>query len=151
MTTPYPQLSLYLNGQFVHGGGRVEQDVFNPATDEVIGRLPHASRDDLDLALTSAQKAFESWRKTSPMERSKVLRKVAAKVAARTGEPVVVDEDAVADLLRGDDKTLAVAESGSGGLLASVFTDLPPWMVARGNPAVPVKPRRFDEKNNESR
>jgi len=77
MTTPYPPLSLYLNGQFVHGGGRVEQDVFNPATDEVIGRLPHASRDDLDLALASAQKAFESWRKTSPMERSKVLRKVA--------------------------------------------------------------------------
>jgi putative colanic acid biosynthesis acetyltransferase WcaF len=34
---------------------------------------------------------------------------------------------------------------------SSVFTDLPPWMVARGNPAVPVKPRRFDEKNNESR
>lgn len=33
--------------------------------------------------------------------------------------------DAVADLLRQDDKTLAVAESGSGGLLASVFTDLP--------------------------
>jgi putative colanic acid biosynthesis acetyltransferase WcaF len=34
---------------------------------------------------------------------------------------------------------------------SSVFGDLPPWMVARGNPAVPVKPRRFDEKNNESR
>ncbi len=33
--------------------------------------------------------------------------------------------DAVADLLRQDEKTLAVAESGSGGQLASVFTDLP--------------------------
>lgn len=29
---------------------------------------------------------------------------------------------------------------------SSVFSDLPPWMVARGNPAVPVKPRLFDEK-----
>jgi len=29
---------------------------------------------------------------------------------------------------------------------SSVFSDLPPWMVARGNPAVPVKPRRFDQK-----
>lgn len=28
---------------------------------------------------------------------------------------------------------------------SSVFSDLPPWMVARGNPAVPVKPRRFQE------
>lgn len=29
---------------------------------------------------------------------------------------------------------------------SSVFSDLPPWMVARGNPAVPVKPRTFDER-----
>lgn len=29
---------------------------------------------------------------------------------------------------------------------SSVFSDLPPWMVARGNPAVPIKPRKFDEK-----
>jgi putative colanic acid biosynthesis acetyltransferase WcaF len=28
---------------------------------------------------------------------------------------------------------------------SSVFSDLPPWMVACGNPAVPVKPRRFDQ------
>jgi putative colanic acid biosynthesis acetyltransferase WcaF len=29
---------------------------------------------------------------------------------------------------------------------SSVFSDLPPWMVARGNPAVPVRERQFDEK-----
>ena len=29
---------------------------------------------------------------------------------------------------------------------SSVFSDLPPWMVARGNPAVPVRARQFDEK-----
>jgi len=28
---------------------------------------------------------------------------------------------------------------------SSVFHDLPPWMVARGNPAVPVRARAFDE------
>jgi len=33
--------------------------------------------------------------------------------------------ETVADLLRHDERTLAVAESGSGGQLASVFTDLP--------------------------
>lgn len=32
---------------------------------------------------------------------------------------------------------------------SSVFCDLPVWMVSRGNPAVPVKQRRFNEKNNE--
>jgi putative colanic acid biosynthesis acetyltransferase WcaF len=33
---------------------------------------------------------------------------------------------------------------------SSVFSDLPPWMVARGNPAMPVKPRRFEERKDEN-
>ena len=82
----YEDLSLYINGQFLKGGGRREQDVINPATDEVVGRLPHATREDLDLALASAQKAFESWRKSSPIERSRILRKVAELARARANE-----------------------------------------------------------------
>ena len=74
----YPSLSLYINGQFLTGKGRKTQDVFNPANQQVIGQLPHASKADLDLALQSAQKAFETWRKSSPLDRSNILRKVAA-------------------------------------------------------------------------
>ncbi|MET0350405.1 MAG: aldehyde dehydrogenase family protein, partial [Rhizobacter sp.] len=74
----YPSLSLYINGQFLTGEGRKTQDVFNPANQQVIGQLPHASKADLDLALQSAQKAFETWRKSSPLDRSNILRKVAA-------------------------------------------------------------------------
>ena len=73
----YETLSLYIDGEFIQGRGRREQDVFNPATNEVIGTLPHATRDDLDAALASAHRAFETWRHSSPMERSKVLRRVA--------------------------------------------------------------------------
>jgi succinate-semialdehyde dehydrogenase/glutarate-semialdehyde dehydrogenase len=76
-TRVYEDLCLYIDGKFVKGEGRKEQDVFDPATDTVIGRLPHATRADLDLALESAARAFETWKKTSPMERSKILRKVA--------------------------------------------------------------------------
>jgi succinate-semialdehyde dehydrogenase/glutarate-semialdehyde dehydrogenase len=73
----YPQLSLYIDGEFIQGGGRREQDVLNPATGQVIGQLPHATREDLDRALAAAARAFTTWKKSSPMERSKVLRKVA--------------------------------------------------------------------------
>ncbi|MEO7744545.1 MAG: NAD-dependent succinate-semialdehyde dehydrogenase [Usitatibacter sp.] len=72
----YEDLSLYINGQFLKGGGRREGDVINPATDEVVGKLPYASKEDLDLALASAQTAFQAWKKSSPMERSRILRKV---------------------------------------------------------------------------
>jgi len=72
----YESLALYIDGTWASGEGRPEQEVLNPATDEILGRLPHATTADLDRALTSAQRAFESWRKSSPMERSQVLRKV---------------------------------------------------------------------------
>ncbi|MDP1901753.1 MAG: NAD-dependent succinate-semialdehyde dehydrogenase [Rubrivivax sp.] len=91
----YPKLSLYIDGQFKSGEGRREQDIINPATDEVIGQLPHATQADLDDALAAAQRAFESWRKTSPLERSKLLRKVAALARERApdiGHGITLDQ-----------------------------------------------------------
>lgn len=73
----YEQLALYIDGEFLGGEGRESQPVTNPATLEVLGQLPHATQEDLDRALESAQRAFESWRRTSPMERSAILRRVA--------------------------------------------------------------------------
>jgi succinate-semialdehyde dehydrogenase/glutarate-semialdehyde dehydrogenase len=73
----YEQLALYINGEFLGGDGRATEDVVNPATQEVLGQLPHATQADLDHALESAQRAFESGRRTSPLERSAILRKVA--------------------------------------------------------------------------
>ena len=91
----YPTLSLYIDGEFIHGGGRREQDIVNPATHEVIGKLPHATREDLDRALAAAARAFESWKKSSPLERSKVLRKVAELArerAADIGRAMTMDQ-----------------------------------------------------------
>ena len=73
----YPTLSLYINGQFLSGDGRKTQEVFNPATNEVLGHLPHATTADLDRALDAARTAFATWKKSSPLERSAILRKVA--------------------------------------------------------------------------
>jgi len=73
----YEALSLYIDGEFVSGGGRKTQDIINPATLEVLGQLPHASEADLDRALSAAQRAFDSWKHSSPMERSAILRKAA--------------------------------------------------------------------------
>lgn len=72
----YETLALYIDGEFIAGDGRKTQDVVNPATGEVVGTLPHATQRDLDHALSSSQRAFESWKLSSPMERSAILRKV---------------------------------------------------------------------------
>ncbi|HPP97208.1 MAG TPA: aldehyde dehydrogenase family protein, partial [Ottowia sp.] len=66
----YETLALYIDGEFIQGGGRVEQPVLDPATGNTIGQLPHATRADLDRALAAAERAFATWRHVSPMERS---------------------------------------------------------------------------------
>jgi succinate-semialdehyde dehydrogenase / glutarate-semialdehyde dehydrogenase len=79
----YEQLALYIDGAFIHGEGRYEQEVFNPSTGTAFARLPHATKQDLDRALAAAGKAFQSWRGTSPLERSRILRRVAELIRER--------------------------------------------------------------------
>lgn len=91
----YPKLSLYIDGEFIHGGDRPTQDILNPATGQVIAQLPHATPQDLDRALAAAARAFEAWKKSSPIERSKVLRKVSELARARAqdiGRGITLDQ-----------------------------------------------------------
>ena len=105
---PYETLCLYIDGEFVQGGGRHEQDVVDPATGELLGRLPHATPADLDRALAAAARAFETWQHVSPMEQSRVLRRVGELTRERAwevGRNMTRDQgkplaDAVAELTR---------------------------------------------------
>ena len=108
MSTPsYETLALYINGEFIHSTSRQTEEVINPATLEVLGKLPHATQSDLDLALSSAQKAFETWRHSSPMERSEILRKVgqlSREQAEEIGRNITLDQgkplaEAVAEVM----------------------------------------------------
>jgi succinate-semialdehyde dehydrogenase/glutarate-semialdehyde dehydrogenase len=82
----YQKLALYINGQFIEAEGRQTQEVINPANREVLGHLPHATHEDLESALLSAERAFVSWKKSSPTERSAILRKVAQLTRDRAPE-----------------------------------------------------------------
>ena len=82
----YQKLALYIDGQFIEAQGRQTQEVINPANREVLGHLPHATNEDLDSALQSAERAFVSWKKSSPTERSTILRKVAQLTRDRAPE-----------------------------------------------------------------
>ncbi len=81
MTTPgasgYAELGLMIGGEMVSGGGRKSSPVINPANEEVIGQLPHATPADLDGALASAQKGFQAWRAIFPDQRGKIMKRAA--------------------------------------------------------------------------
>lgn len=104
----YEELSLYIDGEFISGDGRKTQEVFNPATGEVISNLPHATTADLDRALAAAQRAFQTWRTVSPMEKSSILRKVgelSRQRAKEIGRNITLDQgkplaEAVGEVMR---------------------------------------------------
>jgi succinate-semialdehyde dehydrogenase/glutarate-semialdehyde dehydrogenase len=80
----YPDLHLYINGEWRKAAN--DLPVLNPATEEEIGRLPHADKSDLDDALAAAETGFKVWSKVPPVERANVLLKAAAIMRERQEE-----------------------------------------------------------------
>ncbi len=73
----YQDVLLHIDGQWRAATGGRTIPVLNPATEEVIGTVPHASQADMDEALAAAERGFATWRKVSAYERSKLMRKAA--------------------------------------------------------------------------
>jgi aminobutyraldehyde dehydrogenase len=76
---------MLIDGQFVRGEGDVEK-VLNPATGQVLCEVPEASIEQINRAVAGAHRAFESWSETTPMERSRLLLKLADAIEARAEE-----------------------------------------------------------------
>ena len=83
MTQQYPDTQLFLNGEWRDALSKESLEIINPATEEVIGKVSHARKEDLDIALDAADKAFNSWKNVSAYDRSKILRKEADIVRER--------------------------------------------------------------------
>jgi succinate-semialdehyde dehydrogenase / glutarate-semialdehyde dehydrogenase len=79
MSNNYPALvSLYIDGAWSAAIAGETLPVYSPATGEVIGQVAHARQADLDRALSAAQSGLAVWRKVTPLERAKILRKASA-------------------------------------------------------------------------
>ncbi len=79
----YTDLKLIIDGQELSGSGRKTEAVVNPATEERLGDLPHATTADLDAALAAAARGFEVWRNRTAVERAKILRRAADLIRER--------------------------------------------------------------------
>ena len=119
----YPDVLLCINGVWTKAGDGRTIPVVNPATEEVIGSVAHAGRAELDAALDAAAKGFAAWRKVSPYERSKVMRRAADLLRERA--------EKVAQLMTLEQgKPLAQARLETG-----VGSDIIDWMAEEGRRA----------------
>src|SRR5688572_22521797 len=102
---------LYINGEFVTPHATATIDVIDPATEEVIARVPSADAEDVDRAVRAARAAFDEgpWKDATAQDRGRVLFKLAEIVRARaaelaeietrnSGKPIVEAEFDIADV-----------------------------------------------------
>ena len=98
----------FINGRKVADQGR-SQDVFNPATGQVVRQVALASKLTVEAAITAAEAAFPAWRNTQPLKRARImfrfkelLEKNADRVVALiTEEHGKVLNDALGEFQRG--------------------------------------------------
>ncbi|PON26813.1 succinate-semialdehyde dehydrogenase [Trichoderma gamsii] len=65
----------YVNGEWVEAKSGKQFTVDNPATGEEVAKCPEFDAEDTEAAITAANDAFQSFRKVSPQERSRLLRR----------------------------------------------------------------------------
>ncbi|HHJ4328313.1 TPA: aldehyde dehydrogenase family protein, partial [Klebsiella pneumoniae] len=80
------QTRLYIDGAWREPHGQGMAEVFNPADEQCIGRVPLGSEVDVERAVQAARRAFAGWSQTPAAQRACYIRALAAQLQARADE-----------------------------------------------------------------
>ena len=113
-TSHFMRQANLINGEWVQADSGATIDVTNPATGLKIGTVPKSGKAETRRAIEAAEEAFKTFRKTSALERSKLLRKL--------HDAIMDNQDALAELLTMEQgKSLAEAKGEVGASAAYVL------------------------------
>ena len=143
MTTAIPTVKLLINGQFVESKTTVWRDVVNPATQEVLARVPFATEEEVNAAVASAKEAFKTWRFTPIGVRARIflkyqqlirenMKELAAILTAEQGKTLA---DAEGDVFRGLEVVEHAANIGNlqmGELANNVANGVDTYTIQQG-------------------
>lgn len=104
-----PTVKLLINGQMVESQTTQWRDLINPATQEVLARVPFATPEEVNAAVANAKEAFKTWKKTPIGARARIflklqqlirenMKELAAILTAEQGKTL---PDAEGDVFRG--------------------------------------------------
>ncbi len=104
-----PTVKLLIGGEFVESRTTEWREVVNPATQEVLARVPMATADEVAAAIAAGKAAFKSWKKTPIGTRARIflklqqlirdnMKELAALLTAEQGKTLA---DAEGDIFRG--------------------------------------------------
>ena len=108
----------FLDNQFISSKTSSWIDLHDPATNNLVTRVPQSTEEELRAAVESARKAFPAWRATSLLHRQQIMFKFVALIRQhwdRLAATITLEQgktfaDAKGDVLRG----LQVAETACG-------------------------------------
>ena len=130
---------LYIGGEWVDPTGKETIDVVNASTEEVMGRIPQGTPEDVDRAVAAARGAFETWSQTELVERAELIRAIAAGLAARS-------EEIAATISQELGMPIVQSTAIQAGLPTMTFTSVPTlledvtWREEIGNSVVVREP-----------
>ena len=107
------QTNLLINGELVAGQGTATS-VIDPASEKELAQVAEASSEQIDAAAAASEEAFESWRHTSPAERSAMLLALADAMEAASDELAELESDNAG-------KPLELTKSEEMGLTIDTF------------------------------
>ncbi|XP_041122205.1 methylmalonate-semialdehyde dehydrogenase [acylating], mitochondrial-like [Polyodon spathula] len=130
-----PTTKLFIDGKFVESKSSEWIDIHNPATNEVIGRVPKATQEEMLAAAQSCKTAFRSWAETSILSRQQVflryqqlikenLKEIAKIITREQGKTLA---DAEGDVFRGlqvVEHTCSITSLMLGETLPSITKDM---------------------------
>ncbi|XP_063228858.1 probable methylmalonate-semialdehyde/malonate-semialdehyde dehydrogenase [acylating], mitochondrial [Bacillus rossius redtenbacheri] len=104
-----PNTKLFIDGKFVESQTSEWIDLHNPATNEVVTRVPKSTRSEMEAAVQSAKEAFKSWSRTSVLTRQQLMfryQDIIKKNMSTLAENITLEQgktlaDAEGDVLRG--------------------------------------------------
>ena len=76
----YEKFGQFIDGKWIKSSSGETYEVINPANEEILGNASKASPEDVEKALKSAEQGLEVWKKTTPWQRSYILRRIADKM-----------------------------------------------------------------------
>lgn len=77
---------LYINGEWIGPNTKEFIQVEDPATEEIIGRVPRSNEADVNLAVKSAKEAFRDWQYTDLETRLALMEKLLEELYKREDE-----------------------------------------------------------------
>ena len=103
------QVKLLIDSQWVESKTNEWRDIVNPATQQVLARVPFATREEVDAAVAAAQRAFATWRSTPVGARMRIMLKLQALIrehSKRIAQTLSAEQgktlaDAEGDIFRG--------------------------------------------------